>query len=283
VLTVVLAALSGLVWGIGDFAGGKATQRAAALSVVWLSKLVSLPLLAVYFMLLYVPLTGGSLVWGAVGGAIGLVGVWLFYRALSAGAMTVVAPITAVTSAAIPVLVGLLQGERPEGVRLVGVCCALIAIALVSLAPRPAGQPLVVTPRLISYAFAAGLSFALFFVSMAQAGDAAGGNPGLWPIAASQLSALLVGGLLLVLTRPGGRPRGGSFGWTLVAGPFDMTANALYLLATRTGALSIVAPLAALYPVTTVLLALLVDRERLRLLQVAGLLLAAVALVLVST
>jgi uncharacterized membrane protein len=86
-----------------------------------------------------------------------------------------------------------------------------------------------------------------------------------------------------VLTRPTRRPRGASFRWTVVAGPFDMTANALYLLATRTGALSIVAPLAALYPVTTVLLALLVDRERLRLLQIVGLVLAGMALVLVST
>jgi drug/metabolite transporter (DMT)-like permease len=282
-LTVVLAALSGLVWGVGDFAGGKATQRAAALLVVWLSKLVSLPLLAVFLLVLFVPLSMVSLIWGAFAGAIGLVGVWLFYRALSAGAMTLVAPITAVTSAAIPVLVGLLQGERPEGVRLVGVCCALLAIGLVSLAPRPAGQELVVTPRLISYALGAGLSFALFFILLAAAGDAADGDPGLWPIASSQISALLVGGVLLVLTRPAGRPRGASFGWTLVAGPFDMTANALYLLATRTGALSIVAPLAALYPVTTVLLALLVDRERLRALQIVGLALAAVALVLVST
>jgi uncharacterized membrane protein len=89
--------------------------------------------------------------------------------------------------------------------------------------------------------------------------------------------------VLLMLTRPAGRPRGASFGWTLVAGPFDMTANALYLLATRSGALSIVAPLAALYPVTTVLLALLVDPERLRALQIAGLVLAGMALVLVST
>jgi hypothetical protein len=85
VLIVALAAMSGLVWGVGDFAGGKATQRAAALPVVWMSKLVSLPLLAIYLAALSVPLPLASLVWGALGGAAGVVGMQLFYRALSAG------------------------------------------------------------------------------------------------------------------------------------------------------------------------------------------------------
>jgi drug/metabolite transporter (DMT)-like permease len=283
VLIVALAALSGLVWGVGDFAGGKATQRAAALPVVWISKLVSLPLLAIYLAALYVPLPPASLLWGALGGAAGVVGMQLFYRALSAGAMTVVAPITAVTSAAIPVVVGLAAGERTEGLRLLGVVCALAAIGLVSAAPRPAGQELIVTRRLVATALGAGASFGLFFILIAAAGDVAGGYAGLWPVAASQLSALLVGGVLLAITRPGEWPRAGAFRWTLLAGPFDMTANALYLLATRYGQLSLVAPLAALYPVTTVLLALIIDHERLRGIQIAGLALAAVGLVLVST
>jgi drug/metabolite transporter (DMT)-like permease len=196
--------------------------------------------------------------------------------------MTVVAPITAVTSAAIPVVVGLAAGERTEDLRLLGVSCALVAIGLVSVAPRPPGQQLVVTRSLVAAALGAGASFALFFILIAAAGDAVG-NAGLWPIAASQLSALVVGGVLLASTRPGGWPRTGALRWTLIAGLFDMTANALYLLATRHGQLSLVAPLAALYPVTTVLLALIVDHERLRGIQVAGLALAGVGLVLVST
>ncbi|RYZ24717.1 MAG: EamA/RhaT family transporter, partial [Propionibacteriaceae bacterium] len=112
-LFVVLAGLSGLVWGVGDFSGGKATQRAGALPVVWLSKLVSLPLLALYLVLLPTRADLGGLAWGALAGVFGAVGVVVFYRALSAGAMTVVAPVASVTSAAIPVVVGLASGERP--------------------------------------------------------------------------------------------------------------------------------------------------------------------------
>ena len=124
---------------------------------------------------------------------------------------------------------------------------------------------------------------ALFFILIDVAGDAAGGSAGLWPIAGSQLSSLIIGGLLLMMARPGGLPRGAALRWTMVAGPCDMTANALFLLATRGGDLSIVAPLAALYPVTTVILALLIDHERLRGVQVAGLAFAVAALVLVSS
>ena len=139
-LYVALAALSGLIWGVGDFAGGKATQRAAVLPVVWLSKLVSLPLLAIYLIATYVPVTAVGLAWGGLAGVAGVVGLVLFYRALSAGAMTVVAPVTGVTSAAIPVVVGLVAGERPSPSRLIGVGCALVAIALVSISPSPPGH-----------------------------------------------------------------------------------------------------------------------------------------------
>lgn len=289
-LFVVLAGLSGLVWGVGDFAGGKATQRADALRVVWVSKLASLPLLALYLVLLPTGIDVGSLGWGVLAGTFGAVGVIVFYRALSAGAMTVVAPIASVTSAAIPVVVGLAAGERPSPVALVGVTCALVAIALVSLAPPRPGVVSVVTGRLVGLAVVSGVGFALFFVFLARANVAAGGDAGLWPIASAQLAALALTGALVLAVRARRAtaglerrwPRGRSLAWTVTAGPLDMSANALYLVATRFGDLSLVAPLAALYPVTTVLLALVVDRERLRALQVLGLVLALGALLLVS-
>ena len=281
-LSVALAGLSGLVWGVGDFAGGKAAQQAAALPVAWVSKLVSLPLLTVYLVATYVVPSPGSLGWGALAGCFGMVGLVLFYRALSAGAMTVVAPVTAVTSAAIPVVVGLASGERPPAVRLAGVACALLAIALVSLTPPHAGQRVVVTPALVGWSVLSGTGFALFFVFTARAGEAMAGQAGLWPVAASQLGGLLLGGVLLLLLRPTGWPWGRPLYWALLAGPMDITANALYLLASRTGDLSVVAPLASLYPVTTVVLAMLVDHERVRSVQVAGLALAVAALLLVA-
>ena len=281
-LSVALAALSGLIWGVGDFSGGKATQRAAVLPVVWVSKLVSLPLLVIFLVATYVPVTAIGLAWGGLAGIAGVVGLVLFYRALAAGAMTVVAPVTGVTSAAIPVVVGLVAGEHPSALRLFGVGCALLAIALVSLAPQPSGHRQVVTRRLVVAALGAGTGFALFFILLSVAGRAAAGSVGLWPIAGSQISAVVMLALLLLMTLPGPWPRQATLRWTMLAGPCDMTANALYLLASRDGDLSVVAPIAALYPVTTVILALIIEHERLRGIQVAGLIFAVAALVLVS-
>ena len=280
--SVVLATLCGLIWGVGDFAGGKAAQRAASLPVAWGSKLIGLPLLALYLLLTYVPPQLVPVAWGALAGAAGMGGLGLFYRALAAGAMAVVAPVTAVTSAAIPVVVGLLLHEPATGRRLLGIGCALGAIALISLAPRRPGEPTRVTGTLLGLSFAAGVAFALYFLLITQAGRVAVGPVGLWPVVASQTSALVLGGSVILLRRPTPWPRGRTIGWMAVAGPFDMTSNALFLLASRTGPLSVVAPLASLYPVSTVILALVVDRERLRGVQVTGLIMAVAALLLVS-
>lgn len=279
-ISVALAALSGLVWGVGDFAGGKASQTAHPLPVTLVSKISGLPFLAVYLVVAYVPMLPISLLWGAAGGGCGVIGLVLFYRAMSRGAMTVVAPVAAVTSAVLPVVTGLISGERPGPVALLGVAAALVAIALVSLAPSPPGTARVVTPRLLGSAALAGAAFGLFFICLDRAGAA--GDPGLWPVLASQLTGIAVVAVLVLIVRPTGRPRGRALRWTLAAGPFDMTANALYLVATRAGDLSVVAPLAALYPVSTVILAVAIDRERLRPVQIIGLVLAVVALILVS-
>ena len=280
--SVLIATLCGLIWGVGDFAGGKAAQRAASLPVAWGSKLIGLPLLGLYLLLTYEPPQLGPVAWGAMAGAAGMGGLGLFYRALAAGAMAVVAPVTAVTSAAIPVMVGLLLREPATGLRLLGIGCALAAIALISLVPRRPGEPARVTGMMLGLSFAAGVAFALYFLLIRQAGRVADGPVGLWPVVASQASALIFGGLVILLRRPGPWPQGGTIGWMVVAGPFDMTSNALFLVASRTGDLSVVAPLASLYPVTTVILALVVDRERLRAVQVLGLALAVMALLLVS-
>jgi len=276
---LLLAALSGLVWGVGDFSGGKASQRVDALVVVVLSKAASVPLLVVYLVLLPAAVHPMALVWGGAAGVFGVLGMFVFYRALAAGAMAVVAPVSAVTTALLPVVVGLVSGERPGALALTGAACAIVAIGLVSMAPGGDGVRL--TARLLGLALLSGAGFGLFFIFLGQAGDRAG----LWPILGAHLASLVVGGPLLWRRIRGGAgwPGGVARRWLLSAGVLDMSANALYVLAVQRGDLSIVAPVASLYPVSTVLLAMLVDRERMRPVQLAGLGLAATALVLVAS
>ena len=312
---ILLAAASALIWGTADYSGGRASRRLPALRVAVLSKLLSLPALALYLALVPARPVLGAALWGAAAGMVGLIALVLFYGTLSSGAMSVVAPVSAVTTAVLPFVVGLLAGDRPGAVALVGVACAVLAIALVSLTPdRESGAaagggaasgpaagrgtapgpvagggatpPRRVTAALVGRAMAAGAGFGLFFVLLDLGNEAAGGDAGLWPVAAAQMGALAIGGVLLMAARSRAGPiamRGAVFGWLVAAGILDMTANALYLVAVRDGLLSIVAPVAALYPVSTVLLALVLDRERVRPVQVAGLGLAVAALVLVAS
>ncbi|HEY8471422.1 MAG TPA: DMT family transporter [Natronosporangium sp.] len=275
-ISILLATSAAVVWGASDFAGGKGAQRASALAVTVVSQLFSLPVLAAGLLLLPGEPRLADLGWGALGGVAGLAGVVLLYRGLASGAMVVVSPVTAVTAAVIPVAAGLLLDGALSLVGLVGAGCAVVAIALISAGPRRDGGP--VTPRLIGLALTAGAAFGVFFILLGQASD--GG--GMWLVAGVRLSSVPLGLLLVAATGTGLRLPRPALGWAAVAGPLDLIANGLFMLAAAEGHLSVVSALAALYPATTVLLALAVDKERVRPGQLAGLGLAAAALVLAS-
>ena len=276
VLSIVLAATSAAVWGTGDYCGGRASRRGDALAVTVLSQLASLPVLAVCLAFVGGTPTVRGLAWGALAGVAGFAGILLLYRGLAQGAMALFAPVTAVTAAVVPMAVGLVLDRAPSPLALAGAVCAILAIGLVSLT----GGRTRINPRLVLLALASGVMFGLFFTLLGRAG---GVGAGLWPVVAVRAGSIGIGLLVaarqrttLRLTRPALR-------WALVAGPLDVLANVLYALAAARGMLSVVAPISALYPVSTVLLALTVERERLRPVQVAGLGLAATALVLVAT
>lgn len=276
-LSILLAALSAAVWGASDFAGGKAAQTARALSVVVLSQLAGIPVLATCVALVGgEPPTISTLVGGMIAGLAGFGGVVLLYWGLSQGAMAVFAPVSAVTTAVVPLAVGLVVDRTPSALALVGVGCAVVAIGMVSRSGGPTG---VASPRIIALALASGLGFGIFFVLIGRAGEQAG----LWPLVGVRTASLAAGLLTVaVLREPLALPPTARV-WTLLAGPLDVVANALYVLAAMHGPLALVAPIGALYPVSTVLLAIGVDRERVGPLQLAGLGLAATALALVAT
>ncbi|MEU4225406.1 DMT family transporter [Nonomuraea sp. NPDC026600] len=274
---VILATACAMVYGTADFFGGLATRRSRVLSVVALSQLAGLAVILVVLPMLPGRLSEGAMLWGLGAGVAGVTGLVLFYRALATGVMSVVAPTTAVTSAALPVLYGLTAGERPEPVALVGVVLALGSVLLVSQggsAGKSGSMGSVLT------ALAAGAGFGGFFIMLALAPD----EGGLWPLVGARLSSVALVVLLAVATRRTLKPGGGSLHIIVAAGVLDMLANVLYLLAKQEGLLSLVAVLVSLYPASTLLLARQVLGERLHAIQVAGVAcaLGAVALVAVA-
>ncbi|HEX4982422.1 MAG TPA: DMT family transporter [Ilumatobacteraceae bacterium] len=276
-MAIVLALLAAFVYGVSDYAGGRTSRRASPFVVSLIAETSVLALLVVL-----VPAASTSnperadLAWGAAAGAAGAVGIIALYHALANGAMTVVAPITGVVSAVVPVAVGLAIGERPSVLALVGVSMAIVSVALIG---GLIGVPHVRTPvSLAMVALLSGASFGLLFVFFDQAGD----DSGLWPL----LGARLASGPLLVIayvaTRPHGRIDRRIVLVAILIGVLGMSANFFYLLATRRGLLTIVAVVVAMYPASTVLLATVFDGERMRRPQLIGLAIAALALVMVT-
>jgi len=233
-----------------------------------------------------VPLLGGSpstrdLWLGVLAGLVGVTGVQLLYRGLGAGRMSVVAPVTAVGAAFVPFVVGVAGGDGLPASRVAGAAAALAGVALVS---RPAGAAAATAsararPALeLALGIGAGIAFGVVFVLLAGVGD----DAGLWPVlvqrCASVPAALAV---TLALRRA---PRVGRADLRLIvpAGLCDAAANALFVVAARAGALSVVGVVASLYPAATVLLAALVLAERISRSQALGLALAGAGVILLA-
>jgi drug/metabolite transporter (DMT)-like permease len=278
VTPILLAVGSALVWGASDFCGGKGARRAGAPAVTVVSQVIGLPVLAAGLVLVPGSPRTADLAWGAAAGLAGLVGIVLLYRGLAGGAMAVVSPVTAVTAAVVPLAAGLvLDGALPWS-GFAGSLCAVLAIVLVGMAPS-GGARGVAPPGLVLQALAAGAGFGAFFILLGQAHP----DTGLWTLVGVRMTSIPLGLLLALRAGASLRLPRRALAWAAVAGAGDLAANGLFLLAAMRGHLGIVAVLASLYPASTVLLALTVDRERLRGLQVAGLGLAATALVLTAS
>lgn len=284
-MPAVLALLSAVLWGIGDFVGGLASRRSTPLQTLLITTPAGLLLVLPFAFVVQGQVVGS--VWpGLLAGACGSIGILLLYAALSIGPMGVVSPVSAVLGAAIPVLAGLLRGERPGTLAYLGMALAVVAIVTVGLepsAPTDDSTHQRVTPRALALSIGAGIGIGLFFTIIAFAPS----DAGLWPVVFARTTSTVVLTVLAVLVAVRARtpllPPTTSVRWQAVlAGGFDAWANAVYVLAVQTGLLSVVAVLGSLYPAATVLLARYVLAERLRPAQKVGMVTALVAAVLLA-
>ena len=275
-LSYGLAVLSSITYGAADFLGGLATKRSTMFSVVVFSQLSGLIL--VLISLPFLPPSSPTTIdfaWGAASGLAGGVGVALLYRGLAIGVMSVVAPVTAVCAVIVPLVVGITLGERPTGLAIAGVLLAIAAIVLVSQTGHTEEGKRATTG--LPIAIASGIAIGIFLVFLKHTGPSAG----LWPLIAARVVSVAFFTMAGLVLREKLMPRRESMPIVIGGGALDILANILYLLAVRRGLLSIVATLTSLYPASTIILARIVLRERLRLLQQAGVACAAVAIVLI--
>jgi drug/metabolite transporter (DMT)-like permease len=275
---------------VSDFVGGIAARKVSALRVVLVSYPIALGLLTVLASIVGGQLSGPAVFWGALCGVSQAFGIWWFYAALAAGPISVVSPLTAILVAGVPVGVGVLLGDRPSFVAVVGVAIALVAVVLVSRGVTD--EPLTrressldedvtthrFTPTVAWLTVGSGLAFGLSFVLIHQAPH----DAKLWPLVFARLSAtLLVIGIAAVgrQLRP---PSGVPLRLAVTAGLIDTISNVAMLLALQASLLSLAGVLIALYPASTVALALVVLKERVTRWQVVGMVAALAAVGMIA-
>ena len=284
-MAVVLSLLAAFSYGLSDFIGGVVSRRVSPWTIAFTSQLGGA--LAVVVI---AAVDGGSpgasdAAWAVLAGVGNGVGTAFLYRGLAAGRMGVVAPISGVGAALVPLTVGLVTGERPGALAWAGIAAALPAIWLVTREPLPdpserssgAGGAGGAATGVVDGVLA-GLGFGLLFAALGQIPEASG----FLPLALNQVVGMAVVAALATTMGQAFAPRRRLEYVGLLSGVLGATATVLFLAATQTGLLTIAAVITSLYPAFTVLLAAALLRERIHRGQGGGLLLCAVAVALIA-
>ncbi|MEO8607113.1 MAG: DMT family transporter [Chloroflexota bacterium] len=275
IATVFFGLAASVSWGAGDFSGGMATKRANVISVITVVHAIGF-----VFMLVLALATHETIppladwIWGAIAGLAGVFGLIAFYQALSSGRMGVVAPITGVTAALLPVIVGLVSEGLPGVGHLVGFALALISVFLVSYAVGTTWSS-----SGAGLAISGGIGFGLFLVFAGQVGNTAV----FWPLVAARAAStttMIVVSLHRKLPLPIHDPKLRLP--VIMAGGLDALGNVFYVMASQAGRLDVAAVLSSLYPAMTILLAALILKEHIGRIQLIGIVLALVAISLIA-
>ena len=249
---MVLGLLAAASWGAGDFGGGITSRRVPVYSVVLVSQATG----ALLCLVLAVALgqtfpVGSDLLWCAVSGALGAFGITMLYRGLAIGRMGIVAPVTGVLAAVIPVVAGFVTEGIPPPLVLLGIALAVVAVVLVSRVAGETGGREGLVEALLG-----GTAIGLFGVAIAQLGEG--------DVFADLATIRIVQGALVIIaivtTRAAWRP-GRLLLPLILIGALDTAGNGSYIAAVQTGQLAIASVLSAMYPVVTVILAAVVLRE----------------------
>jgi drug/metabolite transporter (DMT)-like permease len=275
----LVAAASSVLFGTADFTGGVAARRTHAPLITAYSGLGALALLFIGL-----PFTNGApgaadLAWGAIAGVCGAVGATLIYVSIAMGPVALASPVFCVIGLAVPVLFGVVMGERPSPIAWAGVALAVCSIPLVSMTPGFTAEAEKARARhTLLVASAAGIVVGGFLIATAHIR----GGAGLWPLILARGVGMALLFAWLAARRHPLVPPAGSRRIALGVGVLDSAGNLSYWIAVQTVPIALAATLVSLAPATTVLLARLVHGEKWSMPQRAGLVLALVAGAMIS-
>src|SRR5918992_3628148 len=273
-MTAAAALLASVAWGVADFLGGLKSRTVHVLVVLLLAQVSGVLAIG-----LVVAIAGNappaSVLWAALAGLFGTLGLASFYRGMAVGAISVVAPIAAV-GAVVPVVYGIATGDDVSRLQGIGFALALSGVALASFERHEAGAIRMAAG--VPWAIAAVIGFGGYYVPMHEASE----QDFLWAALVFRITVGVLAFAAWVALRPALSAARGHLGAIAMIGILDTAGNALFAAAASLGEVSVVSVLATLYPVTTVALAALVLSERIDRLQLVGVASALTGVVLIS-
>jgi drug/metabolite transporter (DMT)-like permease len=273
VRSIALALGASLTWGFADFFGPLKGRTLGALRVlvyVQLGGLVVIGLIVAIRGKGPADLDALFAIPAAISGTLGL---YAYYRGMTVGAMSIVAPIAGI-SAAVPVIFGIATGDRPSLWQWLGIAAALGGVFLAAREPGRGGK----VAAGVGLALLAAIGFGGYFPPMHAAG-----NADFWwaSLIFRMTSASVILGAVAI-RRPSLAVKPIQVPVLALIGIGDMLGNLLFAAASTSGLVSITSVLASLYPIVTVVLARLVLRERVARSQEAGIALTLAGVALIS-
>jgi len=276
---IALGLGAALCWGLADFLGGLRARRLTLATVLVVSQLTGLTAVAIVVVVGGIEMPASGDVWPAVAaGACQLVGIAALYRALAIGTMSVISPISASGAAALPVIVGVAGGESPAALQIAGMAAAFAGVGLATRSAETSEPG--ASRRALALAGIAALGFGGFYVGMDAAVDS---SEPLSSLLLARVTAIAVLVVAFAVLRPRLTPDSAALPSLALIGLLDVGANACFAIGTDTGLLSVVAVLASLYPVTTVVLARALLGERLAAVQTAGVAVALAGVAMIAS
>ena len=275
VASVVYGLMSAASWGSGDFSGGYSTRRTPVLTVLIFSQITGLAALIMCAVAFGEPAPSRQdLLIGATAGIVGDIGLGALYRAMAIGKMTIAAPISAVLQGLLPVTFGIATQGLPGGLTMLGFGMALAGVWLIS---QPGSGK--ISADGLGLAITAGMGFGGFLTLVALLSDEAL----FWSLAVSRVSSITAMLILAYATRRMVAPPSKVLPLIMVCGVMDVGGNVFFALAEEAGRVDVASVLSSLYPATTVVLALIILKERLTRWQSVGVVCAMTAIVLIAT
>jgi drug/metabolite transporter (DMT)-like permease len=277
-VTAVFGTLSALIWGAGDFLGGFASRSTPTRMVVLFSQLSGvLGLMALVWVFQDRGLSTSDLIWSALAGIGGMVGLFALYHAMAIGQMGIASPIAGVLSTLIPVLFGALTQGFPGWLKLMGFGLTLVAIYFITRSSGEAGQASA-APAGFWLAVFSGLGFSAFFIAISNV------EGGVFTrLVVARSASFVVLGALSLVTRQLRTPSPKALPMIALCGLADAGGNALFVLAEQAGRLDVATALSSLYPASTLFLAIVFLKERMNRWQALGVALILVAIPMIAS